>query len=103
MPSFYGGIMTAFRQEKEADRNVFFRDNLFPEMQFIRSAAPVASHALPDRAGCVTTAQCGCASLWGQTEQKRANWPLFRLCKRPLLLDNVKNAVAAPAERLLRL
>jgi hypothetical protein len=31
MPSFYGGIMTAFRQEKEADRNVYFRDSLFPE------------------------------------------------------------------------
>jgi hypothetical protein len=90
MPSFYGGIMTAFRQEKEADRNVYFRDNLFPEVQLIRSATSVASHAKPYGTSCVTTAQCGCASLWGQTEQKRANWPLLRLCKRPLLLDNVK-------------
>ena len=31
MPSFYGGIMTAFRQEKEANRNVYLRDNLFPD------------------------------------------------------------------------
>jgi hypothetical protein len=31
MPSLYGGIMTTFRQEKEASTSVYFGDSLFPE------------------------------------------------------------------------
>jgi hypothetical protein len=108
--------MAAFRQEKEADRNAYFRDNLFPEREFILSATPAARDVGSFGMGCVTAAQSGFPSglpsgpqsaapsgaprdgglSGGITARNGANWSLLWLCKRVMLLDNVKKVVAVP-------